>query len=336
MKDRIKNFIAQQIVAMSVNVAENYDLREQQNPFQPFSGENANEITKYMSLGRSFDSQLGNRLQKICMYAARCKYGNTAVPNYIFMKYDEDKIFLWLFSYPDDFVEEYGIDAYKTQIIKVVENKEDISQRILKLVEGDIRTKFRKDKGIKQIRESEHKEEVAQLLATWKQVFETNIIEYTYDNCLPFQNAEENIINGEILIDLIYFVDKDNVFLYEIKASGGLDTKNRGGNANEVIRNEGLLYFIENVNSYFAACYNNCGEYGNDIKTEKGVQFRGNFPNGPMFNIVCREPNMNGKIIVGSVFWEQILPDTITYDEFIEIYAEAFRSSEIEKMINGL
>lgn len=337
MEDKIKNFILQQIKAMTENVVKNYDVREQKNPFQPFSGGNANEIIKYMSLGRSFDSQLGNRLQKICMFIARCKYGNEAVPNYIFVNISNNKIVLWLFSYPQNFVDEYGIDAYKTQIITSIENKDDISKRIIKLVEDDIKSKYRRDKGIKQIREKEHKEEVTKLLNDWNDIFDANILEYVYDNCTSSQiDQAKKIKQNEIQVDLIYFRDQDNVFLYEIKASGGLDTKNRSGNANEVIRNENILSFIKNVNSYFAACYNNCGEFGDDIKNKKGVKFRGNFPNGPMFNIVSKEPGMNGKIIVGSVFWEQILPDTISFERFIEIYMEAFESSEIEKKINEL
>lgn len=321
---------------MSENVAKNFDSREQNNPFQPFSGEEANEVTKYMSLGRSFDSQLGNRLQKICMFLARCRFGDKEVPNYIFARVNSGKIILWLFSYPEKFVAEYGIDAYKTQILRSASSKDDIAKRILGGVEKEIKARYRDDKGIKQIRKEEHKEEVACILEKWENEFRDSIVEYTYDECSADQLKAIKGISKEIPIDLIYFQGPHEVFLYEIKASGGLDTKNRGENAGEVIRNEKKLSFIGRVNSYFAACYNNCGEYGDEIKKEKGVQFRGDFPVGPMFNIVSGRPEMDGKIIVGSVFWEQILPDKITYKRFIEIYADAFRSSEIEKKINEL
>ena len=50
---------------MSTNIKENYDVRESNNVFQAFNGKHAVDVIKYMSLGRSFDSQLGNRLQKI-------------------------------------------------------------------------------------------------------------------------------------------------------------------------------------------------------------------------------------------------------------------------------
>lgn len=50
-------------------------------------------ISNYMGLGRSVDSQLGNRLQSIIFYLARLKYGDKHIPNSVVLFVDrENKI----------------------------------------------------------------------------------------------------------------------------------------------------------------------------------------------------------------------------------------------------
>ena len=45
---------------------------------------------------------------------------------------------------------------------------------------------------------------------------------------------------------------------------------------------------------------------------------------------------MHNKIIVGSVFWEKILPESLKFSRFLEIYKQAFEESGIEDMIYEL
>ena len=141
-----------------------------------------------------------------------------------------------------------------------------------------------------------------------------------------------------IPIDLIYLSEEGIIFIFEIKMSGGLDTKNRESNAVEVLRNEKLFSFFgaDKVKSYFAACYNNAGgdDGSSEVKNEKGVLFRGkSSPEAPMFNIVNSNLEMSNKIIVGSVFWEKVLPKGLQYSNFLNAYKRAFKKSKIEEKI---
>ena len=332
MENKIKEFIIKELTAFSSKIKNNnYNSPKYNNPFQPFD---RSEITKCMSLGRSFDSQLGNRLQRICMFLARCKYGDVFVPSYIFIKSNEDKnIVANLFSYPQEFVDKYEIDAFQTQVVSKISNDDEILESILNLkVKNKIKKIYKEENGIKRIRQKD-KDIIEEIINKYRSDFQKSIIKYKYTKCLSDNySMKKNSVN----IDLIYFKDCDHLVLYELKASGALDTKNRLGNANEVLNNKKIFSFIKNVESYFATYYNNCGESGTDIKEKNGVKFRGNMPNGPMFNIVSNEPKMNGKILVGSVFWENILPNGITHDSFIKTYVEAFKSTGIEKIINEI
>ena len=70
------NGLAQNVVA---NFQDNMSNREN-NPFLIFDDTN---IKKYMALGRSVDSQLGNRLQRIIFFIARMRYKTEHVPNIV-------------------------------------------------------------------------------------------------------------------------------------------------------------------------------------------------------------------------------------------------------------
>lgn len=350
MENKIENFILEQLSQMANRIRTNYRksnhkeiaAQKNNNPFRPFSGKNATITKKYMYLSRSFDSQLGNRLQKICGYIARCKYGNAAVPNYLFIKASSNnkKIELKLFSYPQKFLDiysAYGFDGCNTTHLKPIDDKTDISKLITNKIINIVKTEYRHKNKIKAIIKPEDKENVATILKYWEKKFRSCIIEYSYDNCSEEQIQNiNNIGDNGLPIDLIYFTDKNNVFLYELKSSGALDTKNKIGNANEVIDNEKLFSFLGNVHSFFATYYNYSGEFGEKAITDKGVTFRGNFPQGPMFNSATKENDMDKKIIVGSIFWEKILPKKITYRKLIEIYTNAFKKSGIESIIDDL
>ena len=67
--------------------------------------------------------------------------------------------------------------------------------------------------------------------------------------------------------------------------------------------------------SKFATCYNNRGE--------------GNAPDGAIFSMLDNEHKA-----IGRLFWEEILPlDEISYEEFINLYSEAFTNARVREII---
>ena len=107
MDNRIKKdyieFISKQLSEMAENINKSLEKnleKRRNNEFIIFSDEN---VKKYMGLSRSFDSQLGIRLQKIAMFVARRKYGNNRVPNLILLFNKDDDIELFMISYGNEF-----------------------------------------------------------------------------------------------------------------------------------------------------------------------------------------------------------------------------------------
>lgn len=100
-RDELSQFIESQLREMARNVvsksAGNIANRAN-NPFSLFEGDEE----KYMAVGRSLDSQLGTRLQKIAFYCARHTYGFINVPNIVVMDEREEEI-----SY-EDFIALYS------------------------------------------------------------------------------------------------------------------------------------------------------------------------------------------------------------------------------------
>lgn len=353
MREQIREFINNELSMMGDNIVsgskENLENR-QYNLFHGFSND-GRDIVKYMALGRSFDSQLGNRLQRIVMFIARLNYGVENVPNYVFLKSDKSlrKIFLWKFSLPDELdirYDEIGFNVYKTQCYYKAEDKVDCVNQIIKLnadvLKGLIKEKF----GIESFTKKESKEILQREMLNYKNSFENLIVEMIF-NCDDevLLDRVQNIPKV-IPVDLLYFSDDASVSLYEIKAGGDLDSKNCEINADEVIDNLECFSFIPNVNSYFATCYNNRGEYDPDTYQETdGVIYKGQRPVGGIFNIyekINRKTgtrtwaDMRNRILVGSKFWEKILPNDISFSEFMHIYNDEFISSGLESKLKDI
>lgn len=71
IKLKLTEFIQKELLSMSENIINNFEdnmRNRENNPFLAFEDE---DIKKYMGLGRSVDSQLGNRLQRIIFYISR-------------------------------------------------------------------------------------------------------------------------------------------------------------------------------------------------------------------------------------------------------------------------
>ena len=76
IKKEYISFIQKQLAEMAKTVKKNSSknqAKRENNIFFIFSDKNAK---KYMGTGRSFDSQLGTRVQKIAMFISRRQYGS--------------------------------------------------------------------------------------------------------------------------------------------------------------------------------------------------------------------------------------------------------------------
>ena len=127
--------------------------------------------------------------------------------------------------------------------------------------------------------------------------------------------------NGKSLpVDLLFFdcpitaLDQANAF--EIKMGGNLDTKNAESNAKEVKRLSDLFSFLTNHSAYFATCYGECSAA---VRSDL-------------------EEILGGKTICNNrAFWNKIIPPSeFTYDNFIDVYAEAFRATNLENLLKDL
>ena len=117
-------------------------------------------------------------------------------------------------------------------------------------------------------------------------------------------------------VDLAFF-DGTNWNIMELKAGGDLDSSNAPSNVEKLL----TIYVdmgIKNCNAYFVALYNKNGE--------------GNTWTGA----VKKHLNYPAMFLIGSQFWNRILPDGISYDDFTEIYREALEKIDLNKRINKM
>ena len=236
----LEEFIQKELEDMCINIATNYKPNienRKNNPFLCFEDTHAN---KYMGLGRSIDSQLGNRIQRIIFYIARQRYGLSNVPNIISINYYEKdkKIICKLFSINIDLPtkeQNKNFNPFK-QIIYV--NKGNID-------------------------ESEVKKELKIKSTSKSLIIKQREIHISDTKFLGELSKFIKKNNGNP-VDLLFFDcnDKilDNVNAFEIKMGGNLDTKNAEANANEVKNLKKIFSFFPNNYSYFATCYSNCSK----------------------------------------------------------------------------
>lgn len=193
-------------------------------------------IEKYMGLGRSFDSRLGNELQKIAMKLARVKYDDINVPNIIFInskdENDKRKFLLNLYVIKDNFQQRVFYNIEPDDFIT-----DDIEQQIeiKKSIEFTLPKKSSK--------------------ASLKQLNKYKIT----------HKKEKLKDNKNLLVDLLYIEDIDNplktkITTFEIKSGGNLDTKNAKANVDEVKLLKDFFKFFPSNRAYFATAYNNNGK----------------------------------------------------------------------------
>ena len=279
--------LAQNVVA---NYQENMTSREN-NPFLIFSDADAK---KYMALGRSVDSQLGNRLQRIIFFVARMRYGTEHVPNIVEINITDrtaKNIECVLYSVSCDLALEHqnkGFNPYRQYVYINRHSTEKQIKSALKIK--------------------------ANASGLSKLSFVFNSISDEAMTLLLDKSGKS------LPVDLLFFdcpitaLDQANAF--EIKMGGNLDTKNAESNAKEVKRLSDLFSFLTNHSAYFATCYGECSAaVRSDLEEILGG------------NTICNN----------RAFWNKIIPSSeFTYDNFIDVYAEAFRATNLENLLKGL
>ncbi len=116
-------------------------------------------------------------------------------------------------------------------------------------------------------------------------------------------------------VDLAFF-DGENWNIMELKAGGDLDSSNAPSNVEKLL----TIYVdmgIENCKAYFATLYNKDGE-GNTWKgsVKKHLAY----------------PEM---FLIGKNLWDKILPNEITFEDFVGIYQEALEEIKLnERIVN--
>ena len=117
-------------------------------------------------------------------------------------------------------------------------------------------------------------------------------------------------------VDLAFF-DGECWNVMELKAGGDLDSSNAPSNVEKLL----TIYVdmgIKDCNTYFATLYNKDGE--------------GNTWTGA----VKKHLNYPSMFLIGAAFWNKILPDGVTFDDFSEIYRLALDEIDLNKHINDM
>lgn len=290
MKESIKReyieFIQKQLSEMAKTVKKNSSknqTKRENNIFLIFTDINAK---KYMGTGRSFDSQLGTRLQKIAMFISRRKYGAECVPNIIVLHSDDDSIEVSTISYPLN-------NGMSQKVYWTDRPAEDLLNKTMRKLFDNNSEKI------------------------CKKTFEVKCKHQTIEKIEKEFEERDEKGNG-IPIDLFVLQlvdDKKIAYSYELKAGGNLDTKNAPSNAKEVKSLETIFSFCDESISRFATCYDGKGD---------------RTPDGAIGKHLKRK-----QILIGKEFWEEILEDGVSYDDFISIYKDSYKLAKVEETVIG-
>lgn len=137
-------------------------------------------------------------------------------------------------------------------------------------------------------------------------------------NLLPL-STKYKLPNGQFEtkpVDLAFF-DGNDWNVLELKAGGDLDSSNAPSNIEKLL----TIYVdmgIDNCKAYFGTLYNKDGEG----KTWTGA--------------AKKHLNYPSMFLIGSQFWNKILPEGITFDTFTKIYKEALEEINLNKRINDM
>ena len=136
------------------------------------------------------------------------------------------------------------------------------------------------------------------------------------ENLLPLSYTYKSKTIFTKPVDLAFF-DGDNWNILELKAGGDLDSSNAPSNVEKLL----TIYVdmgIENCKAYFGTLYNKDGEGS----TWKGA--------------VKKHMNYPEMFLIGKNFWERILPDNISFEQFEQIYKEALEEIDLNTRITEM
>lgn len=100
----------------------------------------------------------------------------------------------------------------------------------------------------------------------------------------------------------------------ELESGGMLDSSNAIGQSRKLVR-AGLAYGDPSMSLHFCTAYANDGE-GRPIK-------------GSLRKYFLQEPDHRDGLLVGSTWWERILPEAVSFEDFMEIFHDVAVEYEI-------
>lgn len=136
------------------------------------------------------------------------------------------------------------------------------------------------------------------------------------ENLLPLASEYKTNSIHTKPVDLAFF-DGANWNVLELKAGGDLDSSNAPSNVEKLL----TIYVdmgVENCKAYFGTLYNKDGE--------------GNTWTGAVKKHMAY-PEM---FLIGKKFWEKILPDGISFEDFEQIYKEALEEIDLNQRITRM
>lgn len=136
------------------------------------------------------------------------------------------------------------------------------------------------------------------------------------ENLLPLASEYKTNSIHTKPVDLAFF-DGANWNVLELKAGGDLDSSNAPSNVEKLL----TIYVdmgVENCKAYFGTLYNKDGE--------------GNTWTGAVKKHMAY-PEM---FLIGKKFWEKILPDGISFEDFEQIYKEALEEIDLNQRITQM
>lgn len=230
--DEFWQFVTDCLEDIKKTTIDNYSENSVNRKYNVFNCINDQTIRRYMGLGRSFDSKLGNEIQKIAMKLARVKYGDINVPNIILINTEDEndnrKFILNLYTIKDNFQQRVFYNIKPDDFLRDFNND---NIELSKSIEFTLPKSSRK--------------------ATLTKL-----------NKYKITDTKKNI---KKLVDLLYIEDIDDttktkLTTFELKSGGNLDTKNSKANVDEVKLLKDIFKFFPQNDSFFATAYNNAGE----------------------------------------------------------------------------
>lgn len=156
------------------------------------------------------------------------------------------------------------------------------------------------------------------LIGTITQKIETSSEKLNSDSIKELLNLEKENTVTKKDVDLAFYDENNKLNIIEIKAGGGLDSRKAPSDLAKLLS---IYVAADDINAhvYFATIYNFNGE-GNSWNGQPSRYFD------------------NDLLLIGSAFWNKILPSQITYSDFVNLYTEALDeialTQKMEDLIN--